>query len=108
MSSLKHLVGKVMQVIVPETEPLTDEQMARMMRPLVRVVPGTHWPKSGHDSQWHGNGSGTVVAKSPTFPNTWLVTWDISGETHSHLMGSRGVTLIPEYHLKIQQAEVIH
>jgi hypothetical protein len=111
MSSLKHTVGKVIQVIVPETEPLTNEEMARMMRPLLRVMRGKDWPQSGPGSQRDGNSAGTVVGKCPDYSNSWLVRWDKTGETHSQLMGSLRTHQYytdPQYHLKILQTEVIH
>ena len=89
---------------------LTNEEMARMMRPGLRVIRGTDWFTAGSPFENEDeNGPGTVIGKlcpphdywsylakffggAPEpeyvhYKNVWKVKWDKTGETHSYVMG---------------------
>ena len=96
---------------------LTNEEMARMMRPGLRVIRGTDWYDAGSSYENDdGNGPGTVIGKlclpSPPhyynywsylaklfggapepekfkFKNVWKVKWDNTGKTGLLEMGGR-------------------
>ena len=61
-----------------------DEEMARMMRPGLRVSRGKNWDEGGID----GNGPGTVIREHPKFKHWWQVKWDRTGKTDYHQMGT--------------------
>ena len=60
------------------------EEMAKMMKPGVRVVRGKDWHLATQD----GNGPGTVM-KASKIACRWQVKWD-SGLTHFYSMGDEG------------------
>ena len=72
---------------------LTNEEMARMMRPGLRVIRGTDWFTAGSPFENEdGNGPGTVIGKlcPPQYlhyKNVWEVKWDKTGKTYSYVMG---------------------
>ena len=74
-----------------------DEEMARMMRPGVRVVRGKNWPFGKID----GNGPGTVIREHPESKHWWEVKWDSTGNTFFHQMGTTKVSGEKIYRLKI-------
>ena len=61
-----------------------DEEMARMMRPGLRVIRGKDWICGEID----GNGPGTVIREHPKYKHWWQVKWDRTGKTEYHPMGT--------------------
>ena len=79
-----------------------DEEMARMIRPGLRVIRGKNWENGQvwDSSQTDKNGPGTVIRKHPEIRNWWQVKWDRTGKTVYHQMGA-GLTGEKIYRLKI-------
>ena len=74
-----------------------DEEMARRMRPGLRVIRGKNWIFGGID----GNGPGTVIREHPKFKHWWQVKWDRTGKTDYHQMGTTKPSVEKIYRLKI-------
>ena len=66
-----------------------DEEMARRMRPGLRVIRGKNWIFGEID----GNGPGTVIREHPKFKHWWQVKWDRTGKTDYHQMGTTATRL---------------
>ena len=52
-----------------------DEEMAKMMKPGLRVIRGKDWISGETD----GNGLGTVIREHPEIKHFWEVKWDNTG-----------------------------
>lgn len=75
----------------------TNEEMAKLMKPGVRVVRGDDWQLAYGDED--GKGLGTVIEKG--YPSGWwAVQWDNNGYTLSYRMGAEN-----KFDLKILNVE---
>ena len=74
-----------------------DEEMARMMKPGLRVIRGKDWISGETD----GNGLGTVIREHPEIKHFWEVKWDNTGNTHFYPMGATNISGEKIYRLKI-------
>ena len=78
---------------------LTYEEMAKIMRPGLRVIRGKDWNQA-RDGDEDGNGPGTVLSEDANTKNLWKVRWDNNYEQW-YLMGATDALGKKVYRLKI-------
>ena len=69
---------------------IIEEDMAKMMRPGIRVLRGKDFNHRYERGDIDGKGPGTVIGNKGLLLGWWTVKWDNTGEQHNHRMGAEG------------------